>query len=309
VTCPRLEALEDLLLAAPRDALPADAEAHLEACAECRRHLAETRRLALWLAPTAAELDAPEVAEAVLARLDAEEPSGAELAALLAPTAAELDAPDLAARVIARVDAGETADLAAPELPRLSRARWRLGLGVALAASLAGAGLWRLGDDGAGLAPRGAAALDADRWVSLEIARARGDALEPVLGPIAPGDHLAFAVRNPPASPHRYVAIVAVDAAGSLHWYYPGEGGARTSVAIATTAERQVLPEVVRRPLAVGPLRVIALFSPGPLEVTRIERALGIGAAQRLDPSRIARVALAGVGQHHLDLDVREVTR
>jgi hypothetical protein len=120
----------------------------------------------------------------------------------------------------------------------------------------------------------------------------------PTVGELASDDELAFSYDAPEGA--GYVMIVAVDAAGATHWYYPpsAEAGA-ASAAIERAPGWHELPEAIRQPLASGPLTILAAFSAAPVESAVVEARLRRGEA--------ASQALAAMGAtvEALDLEVR----
>ena len=111
-----------------------------------------------------------------------------------------------------------------------------------------------------------------------EILAMRGEQLRSIESqPLSAGD--AFAVRYVNPGPDRYYfAAFALDAAGAVHWIYPEYTDGATdpqSIPLPTARQETLLPQVVEpdRP-AHGPMQVIALLTPEPVSVKRVETAL-----------------------------------
>jgi hypothetical protein len=95
--------------------------------------------------------------------------------------------------------------------------------------------------------------------------------------PLSPGD--AFAVRFVNPGPAKYyLAAFALDAAGAVHWIYPGYVDAASdppSILLPTAQEETLLPQIVEpEGPAQGPLQVVALVSRAPGSVKSVEAAL-----------------------------------
>jgi hypothetical protein len=167
------------------------------------------------------------------------------------------------------------------------RARWA-GLGVAVVAAAAAAvalvpaGL-RLGarrpEAGDGVpgtvTARGGAAA---ARLGAEVLLVRDGRLGPVAGQaVGRSDALAVRVTNLSG---RTVHLMAFgrDAAGDVHWLYPGYRDERanpSSVAIASGVQDRLLDEVVQPDApAAGPLRLVTLVSEQPLTVKEVEARL-----------------------------------
>jgi hypothetical protein len=151
----------------------------------------------------------------------------------------------------------------------------------------------------AGFQARGGAAMDLDRWVSLQVFRASPTGYEPVTDSIAPDDALAFTYLNHAPEPLHFLTVLAVDARGRLFWYYS------PSVPIQQGSQPFELPEQVQHDLAPGALRIFALFSAEPLSRPLLEERVKAGLREVRAPADLTRLGLSGVGQHSLRLEVR----
>jgi hypothetical protein len=118
--------------------------------------------------------------------------------------------------------------------------------------------------------------LGADVWL------VQGGRLQPLGTGQAVGeaDTLAVEVTNL-SGRATYVMAFACDAAGDVHWLYPGYTDAATnpaSVAIADGVKARVLDEVVQLVApAAGPIRFVTLLSPTPLNVKEVEARVASG--------------------------------
>ncbi len=254
--------------------------AHALECARCHAGIRELRELAstLSLAPLSVE-NAPDLAPLVLAR-----------AALPPPR-----------RTWTRPVAFATAVAAALALGvglERSRAHRPLLEPVAVASAEAP------DRDEPGFQRRGAATPSPDAWIAVRpFALAAGGA-RPM--PLHDGDTvdaraaLLFGYDNGGPAPYRHVAVFSVDASGRITWYFPDvDRGGRSSIEAQPGMARELREEVPYAG-ACGPIDLHAVFSPVPLAIGDIERAV---AAARTDGS--TRLPLAGTGQHRLQLKVR----
>jgi hypothetical protein len=120
-------------------------------------------------------------------------------------------------------------------------------------------------------------ASEAARWAGIRIFRVSGDALPVrVKNQITLGDGLVFSYTNLGARPFEYLMIFAVDARGSVRWFYPAYECARsdpTAFGIARAAEA-TLPELIHQDFEPGDVSVYALFSHEALPVSAVERWL-----------------------------------
>jgi hypothetical protein len=149
------------------------------------------------------------------------------------------------------------------------------------------------------VAARGRAAV-AGR-VAAEVLLVRDGRLQPLDGQTVCGAE-ALAVRVTNLS-GRVVQVMAFgrDAAGDVHWLYPGYLDARTnpaSVAIADGVKERVLDEIVQPEApASGPMRFVTLLSSNPLKVKEVEARLAAadpaGGIARLFPDAVARESTA----------------
>jgi hypothetical protein len=121
-----------------------------------------------------------------------------------------------------------------------------------------------------GRSTREAARLAADVWL------VQGGRLHPLRAGQAVGEADALAVEVTNLSGRAtHVMAFACDAAGDVHWLYPGytdEATNPASVAIADGVTDRVLDEVVQLVApAAGPIRFVTLLSPTPLNVKDVE--------------------------------------
>ncbi|HEY2408936.1 MAG TPA: hypothetical protein VGI10_23185 [Polyangiaceae bacterium] len=92
----------------------------------------------------------------------------------------------------------------------------------------------------------------------------------------------------------RYLALFALDAAGSVHWIFPAyldPASNPSSLALAPSPEGHLLEDTVEPETpASGPLRVVAVVSDAPLSVREIEQRLageGRSMQQIFSPSHV----------------------
>ncbi|MEK6609105.1 MAG: hypothetical protein AABZ30_15715 [Myxococcota bacterium] len=142
---------------------------------------------------------------------------------------------------------------------------------------------------------RGGAKDDPAKWVALRAYRRAGDGArpEPLGARMRRDDALLVAYDNAGPRAYAWLMVYAVDASGSVRWYYPAfeaPGQDPSSIAIAAGSGVE-LPDQVRHPLAAGPMRLHALFSRAALRVTDVER----------DPDRIPDGAARATIELHVD--------
>lgn len=97
-----------------------------------------------------------------------------------------------------------------------------------------------------------------------------------------------------------YTAVLAVDASGEVHWFYPAWRDSSedpSSVEVPPGSPAHALSDgVTPEGLAPGELQVLAVFTRTPLRVSQIERALREGplatVGDRLDGAAVQRVVL-----------------
>jgi hypothetical protein len=153
--------------------------------------------------------------------------------------------------------------------------------------------------------PKGALpAADPDRWVGVELARARAGGAAEAVAPgsrLAPGE-LMVTYTNLGPDPFSYLMVFAVDAAGEVRWLYPAyqsAGTDPTAIPIAVGAAGVALPDLIEHEFAAGRLAVCGLFLRAPLAVSQVEAALAGG-----QPAPGERLPFSGSGQHCFDLEV-----
>lgn len=214
---------------------------HVAGCSVCTREVAALERLLAELRVPAAATASPAQVRAVMARLDAPAPRAPVSIAGLAVAAA-------AAAVLA----------------------------IAVWPSPDGAGFQARG----GIAAHEAgSALDRAVGTTLYTLRHGGDGPRAIA--LATGDAVhrdtafVLAARNLERSRPLWLVSFAVDAAGDIHWLYPGYASADDDpiAPLLPPSEREAMrPDsvVLDRP-ALGALRVVVMISPRPLHVSAIE--------------------------------------
>jgi hypothetical protein len=173
--------------------------------------------------------------------------------------------------------------------PRRARAwTWLAGASAAVAIAATALVVWRApgGRDDAGFQSRGgdgAGALARTVGATLYALPPR-DPMSPARGvaaPLSPGAGVrgdtAFALgyRNLVRDRAVWLMSFAIDAAGDVHWLYPGyttRGADPPAVELATSDREQMMQDsvVLERPAA-GELRVVVMISPVALRVSAIE--------------------------------------
>jgi len=94
---------------------------------------------------------------------------------------------------------------------------------------------------------------------------------------LPPTTPLVVAYRNIETARPLYLLTFAVDAAGDVHWLYPGhlsETSDEPAPRLETTGPKErMMPEAVQLEApAAGPLRLVSIVSPEPLRVSSVER-------------------------------------
>jgi hypothetical protein len=195
-------------------------------------------------------------------------------------------------------------DRAQPRPLRLPRAAWAVPA-VALAAAacllLVLPHLTSGESPGGGFRARGERSATNSQWVSIEAYRVTSEGNRPLGAEMEAHDAIAFRYLNRAPAELKYLAILALDGAGRVHWYYPGAapGEELESVQIFHDDEPHTLPDAVRQPLEPGPLRFFALFTARPLRTSEIERRVeaDFAAAQR-SVERLSQLGIDDAGQH-----------
>lgn len=256
---------------------------HLHGCGRCRARLEQDRRLLQTLARSDQRLVDRDLLPAIHHRL-ADRPAG----------------------------------------PRPARRRLAVWVGAAAAGAAGLVLIWALAGSSAG--PAGpdhrqrpptaetqvrvkgtGGAVQADRLVGLQVYRLPVGA-EPLRlkDGLQPDDHALFAYANLASKPYTHLMILAVDAAGAIHWYYPAylePDSDPASIPIRGHVGAVPLPEKVRHDFAPGRLCIVGLFSREPLRVSQVEgmirtmRATGSWSCGQ-------RLPIAGSGQHAIETRV-----
>lgn len=170
----------------------------------------------------------------------------------------------------------------------------RIGLLVALAGAVA---LWfaTAEKDEFRIKSAGSEAFEQDRWVGLRAFRVgEGGKPDPLASSLGRGDYLLFAYTNQGEKPYPYMMILAVDAAGRVHWFYPAYASEATdprSIPIGGNVTGAELFEKIRHDFAPGPLWIYGLFTRKPLRVSEVEALL-----KGLEPG--GRIPLKDSAQH-----------
>ena len=152
------------------------------------------------------------------------------------------------------------------------------------------------------LRPKGGAP-DPDRWVGIQLARARGDGVDAVTAGarLEPGG-LQVSYTNLGPQPYAFLMVFAVDASREVRWLYPAYERAGTdpaAIPIAGGVADIVLPDLIEHELARGRLVVCGLFLRRALRVSAIEASL---AGRQPEPGE--RLPAADSGQHCFDVEV-----
>jgi hypothetical protein len=173
-------------------------------------------------------------------------------------------------RVMARLDDATS--------PIATRRRWPAFGGLALAASAAVAlaiALHWPRAHGPELVARGGGVHSLARDVNVSVYASEAT-LRPLHDGAAISANTAFAVSYRNLGAPAYAVVVAVDAAGDLHWIAPAYLSTATdpsSCPLGLNADDTVLPNatVLDSP-APGPLRVFVLVTPSPIHVSELEQ-------------------------------------
>ena len=262
--------------------------AHVDGCASCQARRAAGRQMAEDLGSPASMPDGARPDErAFLARVEA-------------AVRAEPRGP--------RTEAAQGAGRVSWWRDRRAPALWAVAAALVLVPAAVTLGLRPRGSGAPGeglpvegqLTARGGGAAAGAR-LAAEVLLVRGGRLQPLDGQAVCGAE-ALAVRVTNLS-GRAVHVMAFgrDAAGEVHWLYPGYADAQTnpsSVAIADGANGRVLDEIVQPEApASGPIRFVTLLSAEPLRVKDVEARLGAAAVTsdiaRLFPGVVAREEIA----------------
>jgi hypothetical protein len=170
----------------------------------------------------------------------------------------------------------------------------RIGILVMLAGAVA---LWfaTAEKDEFRIKSAGETVFEQDRWVGLKAFRVGEDEKpDPLASRMSRGDYLLFAYTNQGDKPYPYMMILAVDAAGRVHWFYPAytsEGTSPRSIPIGGNVSGAELFEKIRHDFAPGPLWIYGLFTRKPLQVSEVEALF-----KRLKPGE--RIPLEDSAQH-----------
>jgi hypothetical protein len=117
---------------------------------------------------------------------------------------------------------------------------------------------------------------------------------------------LAFAYSNGGPSPFTHLLVFGIDDRGIVYWYHPefsDQTDSPRSVSIEAGSDIE-LPAQIRHRYQGSTLRVFALFSRRAIEVKRVEAIASRMRTEGLDPSRLKRFPIDGVGQHILSLEI-----
>jgi hypothetical protein len=111
---------------------------------------------------------------------------------------------------------------------------------------------------------------------ALHLFRNVGGRAEPLADRVHAPDGLLFAYSNPGAG-YSHLMVFALDPQGRIYWFYPAyqhPGDDPQAVPIASGRSGVELREEIQQPLHPGPLRLFALFLPGPERVLAVEAAV-----------------------------------
>ena len=233
------------------------------------------------------------------------------VAGSLAPEPAEFADPKLAGDVMTLIRLGQADRDRTPVVRPRNRWLWWLApAAVAVAAAALLVVVWPTGgtDPTSGFQPRSSGGTNPDRWVSLRVFRALPSGYEEIVGgPIAQDDALAFAYEDRSRPRFGYLMVFAVDARGEVFWYYPihtSDLANPRSIATVAGAEPIELPNEIVHDLALGPLRIFALFSRRPLDVDDVEAQVGRELGHVRGVEALERLESTDIGQHSLLLFV-----
>ena len=209
----------------------------------------------------------------------------------LAEADEELKGLDLVPGVRKLIEQGDRPAKPRRKLPAVSV---RIGLLVALAGAVA---LWfaTAEKDEFRIKSAGEAVYEQDRWVGLQAFRlGEADKPDPLSGTLSRGEFLLFAYTNQGEKPYPYMMILAVDAAGRVHWFYPAytsETADPRSIPIGGNVTGAELFEKIRHDFTPGPLWIYGLFTRKPLRVSEAEALI-----KGLEPGE--RIPLKDSAQH-----------
>ncbi len=185
------------------------------------------------------------------------------------------------------------------------RPRWWLvpafGLPVmaGLLFAVGGTGKYKPNDeDTTGFRARGAAKERTDRWISLDIFRARAGEYEPVQESIATDDALTFSYRDRSSPAFTHLLLFAIDDSAQVHWYYPASAEDKAASITLTGNAAADLPDQVRYHLGQGSLRMFAIFSREPLQALSVQNLAQAELKRLRSAAALGRLPLPGTGQH-----------
>jgi hypothetical protein len=262
---------------------------HLHGCDRCRAHLEQDRRLLRSLAQPDQRLVDRDLLPAIhrrLAAAQAEPPPARRRSAVRVGLAAAAAA--VAGVVIVCTLVGTGAGPAGPKQPQ--------------PAATAEPEVRVKGAGGIGQPEQ------PDRLVGLQVYRLPpGGEPRRLTRGLQPGDHALFAYTNLASRPYSHLMILAVDAAGAIHWYYPAylePADDPTSIPIRARVSAAPLPEKIRHDFAPGRLCIVGLFTRTPLRVSQVEAVIReLRAAGGWSCGR--RLPIADSGQHAIETRVR----
>ncbi len=168
----------------------------------------------------------------------------------------------------------------APEVPRSSRQGWLrfapVGL-MALAASMALIVLTRPSvTERSAFTARSAGGEPA--WIKIYRTDGQGKATpEPLRKSMHRGDGLLLSYQVLQSSSHRYLAIMARDAQGRVHWMYPAYRDAKESprsIRVEPRKQETELPDMILMKPALGKMRICGLFTDAAMDIKSIDRRL-----------------------------------
>lgn len=110
--------------------------------------------------------------------------------------------------------------------------------------------------------------------VGLRVFTERSGKTAPAEAGVRVGDGLLFAYSMEKGAPHRYLAVVARDAKGAVHWFHPGyetPEDTPQSVSVQAGVADQPLPDSVYVDMAPGPMEICGLFTRDPLDVRSLD--------------------------------------
>lgn len=243
-----------------------------------------------WLAYLDAELDGVrrQELETLLASSEEARVALADLRRIRVGLSADppgLHAIDLAPRVLHALD--RTARRSMPWRIRLA---W---LGTALGA---GAALLMLIPRSPQLTPKSAGVTSPlDGYVGLDLFVEGPKGALPVQGGAAHDGRFMLAYRNLASPPFTQLAVLAVDGAGTIYWFYPPRG---------IEPGTHELPDAIQHTFAPGKAWVVGTFARGGLDAAELEQRVVALHAQHLLDGAAARI-VEGAGQHVIPLEMR----